>query len=113
MEHAVSNWGGPPKSASGEWFERARPAFLITVTVALLALGAAFVFTDRYQIGQAGALPARLDRFTGQVVACVPQRGCVEFIPAGRPTLATVVPAPKPAAPATPPATPPAAPPAK
>lgn len=97
----MSNWGGQSNGAgsSATWFERYRPAFLISVTVALVALGAAFVLMDRYQLGQAGALPARLDRFTGQVIACVPQRGCLEFIPAGQPPLATVntttAPAPK------------------
>lgn len=88
----MNNWGGQSNGvgSSAAWFERYRSAFLIIVTVALLALGAAFVLMDRYQLGQAGALPARLDRFTGQVIACVPQRGCLEFIPAGQPPLATV-----------------------
>ncbi len=108
----MSNWGGQPASggagSSAAWFERARPAFLIIVTVALLALGAAFVFTDRYQIGQAGGLPVRLDRYTGQVIGCVPQRGCVEFIPAGQPPLGTVT--TKPEAGATPPPPAPASP---
>lgn len=115
-EQAVSNWGGQPKAGSGgDWFERAKPGFLIAVTVALLALGAAFVFTDRYQLDQAAGVPTRLDRFTGQVIACVPQRGCFEFIPAGSPTLATVLTSPKPAGPSQPAATPaaPAAPAAK
>lgn len=104
----MSNWGGQSGGADSgaAWFERYRPLFLILVTVALIALGAAFVVMDRYQLGQAGALPARLDRFTGQVIACVPQRGCLEFIPAGQPPLGTMSasagPAQKvPAAPAT------------
>ena len=98
----VSNWGGGrPSSGGGDWFDRARPVLLMVVTLALLALGAALVVMDRYQIGQAGTLPARLDRFTGQVIACVPQRGCVEFIPAGDPSLQPVV-TQKPAAPPAP-----------
>jgi hypothetical protein len=96
----LSNWGGQSKPGSGgDWFERARPAYLIVVTVALLALGVAFVFSDRYAIGQAGPMPARLDRLTGQVIACVPPRGCFELIPAGKPQLGTVTAVPKAAAP--------------
>ena len=98
----MSNWGGQPKPDTGDGFERARAGYLIAVTIALLLLGAAFVFTDRYAIGQAGGLPARLDRLTGQVIACAPPRGCVEIIPAGRITLSTVLTAPKPGAPAAP-----------
>ena len=95
----MSNWGGQSGSGGAgpgaAWFERARPAFLIVVTAALFALGVAFVFTDRYQIGLAAGLPVRLDRFSGQVIGCVPQRGCFEIIPAGQPPLATVSATPK------------------
>jgi hypothetical protein len=103
----MSNWGGPTKPGSGgDWFERSRPAYLIIVTVALLAFGAALVASERYQLDQASGVPTRLDRFTGQVIACVPQRGCVEFIPAGNPPLATVMPGPKAAAPSATPKVP-------
>lgn len=91
----MSNWGGPTKPAGGEWFDRIGPAYLVAVTLALLVLGAALVVAERYQLDQASGVPTRLDRFTGQVIACVPQRGCVEFIPAGNPPLATVMPTPK------------------
>ena len=92
----MSNWGGQPKAGSGgDWLERSRGTYLVVVTVALLVLAGILVVADRYQIDQAGGLPTRLDRFTGQVIACVPQRGCVEFIPAGAPTLNPVIPAPK------------------
>jgi hypothetical protein len=105
----VSNWGGGNSGSGGDWFERARPGFLIAVTVALLLLGAAFVFTDRYQLGQAGALPARLDRFTGQVIACIPPKGCFVIIPAGDPPLQTVTALPSGQAPPRPTPEPPAA----
>jgi hypothetical protein len=94
-----------------------RSTYLVVVTIVLLLLAAALVLAERYQVDQAAGIPTRLDRFTGQVIACVPQRGCVEFIPAGQPVLAKVSappaksvsapPAPAPAAPAR------AAPPAK
>jgi len=84
------------------------------VIVALVALGvvaALALWCSRYEIGTAGGLPLRLDRFTGQVIGCVPSQGCFEFIPAGEPTLHS--PALRPmTAPATPPAAAAGAPPA-
>ena len=97
----MSNWGGQSNEAgsSAAWFERYRPAFLIITTAALIALGAAFIFTDRYAVGQAGGLPVRLDKFTGEIIACVPPRGCFAIVPAGQPPLATMTAAPAPKSP--------------
>ena len=56
----------------------------------LLLFGAAVLWLNRYEMGQAGGLPVRLNRMTGEVIACVPKQGCFALIPAGEPTLGTV-----------------------
>lgn len=58
---------------------------------ALVVLGAAVLWCSRYEIGIAAGVPTRLDRFTGQVIGCVPGQGCLELIPAGQPTLRSAV----------------------
>jgi hypothetical protein len=82
------------------------------MTAGLLVFGAAVLWLNRYEMGQAGGLPVRLNRLTGEVIACVPKQGCFALIPAGEPTLGTLretlaptpaaAPAPAPAAPAKP-----------
>ncbi|HKR87541.1 MAG TPA: hypothetical protein VJS38_05150 [Phenylobacterium sp.] len=60
---------------------------LIVSLAALVLLGAAAVWFSRYEIGVAAGVPARLDRFTGQVIGCIPGQGCLELVPAGEPPL--------------------------
>jgi hypothetical protein len=91
-------WSGPPPKEA----QRARvlPASDVILVLALLALCgaiAAAVWMSRYELGAAGGLPARLDRFTGQVISCVPSKACFEFIPAGEPVLEKPVLKPGPA----------------
>ncbi len=75
-------------------------AALVLGLIVLGALAGLAVWLSRYELGTAGGLPARLDRFTGQVIGCVPGQGCVELIPAGEPSLRRPVlkPLPAPAA---------------
>ena len=47
------------------------------------------LWLNRYEIGQAGGVPVRLNRMTGEVIACVPRQGCFSIIPAGEPELGT------------------------
>jgi hypothetical protein len=71
---------------------------LIIALLALCAAAAAAIWVNRYEVATAGGLPARLNRFTGQVVGCIPGQGCVEIVPAGEPPLRKpVVAAPHPA----------------
>jgi hypothetical protein len=64
---------------------------LIVGLAALVALGAVAIWCSRYEIGVAAGVPARLDRFTGQVIGCVPGQGCLELVPAGEPPLRSAV----------------------
>ena len=64
---------------------------LIVGLAALVVLGAVAVWCSRYEIGVAAGVPARLDRFTGQVIGCVPGQGCLELVPAGEPPLRNAV----------------------
>ena len=64
---------------------------LIIGLAALVVLGAVAVWCSRYEIGVAAGVPARLDRFTGQVIGCVPGQGCLELVPAGEPPLRSAV----------------------
>ena len=65
-------------------------AWLIAMAAGLLLFGAAVLWLNRYEMGQAGGLPVRLNRITGEVIACVPKQGCFALIPAGDPTLGTL-----------------------
>jgi hypothetical protein len=76
---------------------------LLAALVALCVLAGLAVWASRYELGTAGGLPARLDRFTGEVIGCVPGQGCLQFIPAGSPALRSAVAKPA-AAPASAPA---------
>jgi hypothetical protein len=62
------------------------PALVVAI-VALCVFAAAIVWLNRYEVGAVGPITTRLDRFTGQVIGCVPGNGCVEFVPAGSPPL--------------------------
>jgi hypothetical protein len=66
-----------------------RPAdvCLIIALLALCSAAAAALWINRYEVATAGGIPARLNRFTGQVVGCIPGQGCVEIVPAGEPAL--------------------------
>jgi hypothetical protein len=83
------------RNGSGPWSDATQPsdrpkaslgpAEIIALVGLLLlaAFGAASLYLNRYEIGSAGGVPARLDRLTGQVIGCVPGQGCLELIPAG------------------------------
>src|ERR1700741_871423 len=60
---------------------------LMVGLAALVVLGAVAVWCSRYEIGLAGGVPARLDRFTGRVIGCIPGQGCQGLIPAGEPAV--------------------------
>jgi hypothetical protein len=60
---------------------------LIIALLALCSAAAAAIWINRYEVATAGGVPARLNRFTGQVVGCIPGQGCVEIVPAGEPAL--------------------------
>jgi hypothetical protein len=63
---------------------KASPALVASI-VALCLFGAAIVWLQRFEVSSIGPVALRLDRFTGQVIGCVPNAGCVEFVPAGTP----------------------------
>ena len=114
-------WSEPSGAKTRVPTSSARPAEwgLIGGLLALCIFGALALWISRYEIGTAGGVPARLDRFTGQVIGCVPGQGCLELIPAGTPALRNAVmqrvqsgaPTTPPNAPATGNATPAVAPP--
>jgi len=86
-------WSEPSGAKTRSPSSSARPVEwgLIGGLLALCAFGALAVWISRYEIGTAGGVPARLDRFTGQVIGCVPGQGCLELIPAGTPALRNAV----------------------
>jgi hypothetical protein len=73
--------------------ERRKPGeiMLWTALIALCTLGALGAWMSRYEAGTAGAIPTRMNRWTGQVIGCVPLKGCVELVPAGEPALTTPI----------------------
>jgi len=71
--------------------------------VLLVALAAGALWLNRYELGQAGGVPVRMNRLTGEVIGCGAQ-GCVAIIPAGEPQLKTSAPPAAPPQPAAPPA---------
>lgn len=84
--------------------------YLAIITIALVVLCAFALMMQRYQVSEIGTLPMRLDRFTGEVVSCIPRRGCFSFIPAGQlaaAPLSALEATPAPAAGAAPQVTPP------
>jgi hypothetical protein len=64
----------------------AAEVLLIVALLLIAAFGLGALFLNRYEIGNAGGMPARLDRLTGRVIGCIPG-GCLELIPAGEPVL--------------------------
>jgi hypothetical protein len=64
---------------------------LVATAIALCVLGAAIVWMNRYEVSSSlvGPIPMamRLDRFTGQVIGCIPGNGCIEMVPSGTPAL--------------------------
>src|SRR5689334_25253921 len=80
-----------PAATSGASTLGAAEWALIVGLAALVVLGAAALWCSRYEIGMAAGVPARLDRFTGQVIGCVPGQGCLELVPAGAPQLRSAV----------------------
>lgn len=90
----MSPWSNARNSSNSEKRSEVRlgwpDASLGGAIVILAALAAAILWMNRYEIGQAGGLPVRLNRMTGQVIACVPKQGCFMMIPAGEPELGTV-----------------------
>jgi hypothetical protein len=88
-----------PEKVKPQGALRLADVILITALIALCAAAAASLWINRYEISTAGGVPARLNRFTGQVIGCIPGQGCVEIIPAGEPTLRKpVIAPPRPAA---------------
>lgn len=85
-------WSKPTnvKTQSSATLGPAEWALMIGLAV-LVVLGAVAIWCSRYEIGVAAGVPARLDRFTGQVIGCVPGQGCLELIPAGEPALRAAV----------------------
>jgi hypothetical protein len=65
---------------------KASPA-VVAAIIALCVFGAAILWLNRYEVSSVGPVPMRLDRFTGQVIGCLPNSGCIEFIPVGTPEL--------------------------
>ena len=74
----------PSSLSAAEWI-------LLLGLLALCVIAGLALWASRYEIGTAGGLPARLDRFTGQVISCVPGQACFELIPSGEPALHTPV----------------------
>ena len=86
-----------PEKAKPQSSLRLADVCLIIALLALCAAAAAAIWINRYEVATAGGLPARLNRFTGQVVGCIPGQGCVEIVPAGEPQLRKpVIAAPRP-----------------
>ena len=111
----MSPWGTerPPRRAEvrglgEEGARRLAQVYLGVVTVALVLLCAFALLLQRYEVVELGTVPTRLDRLTGELIGCIPGRGCFAIIPPGEPPLTTVVATPGPGAPA-PQAQPPAA----
>jgi hypothetical protein len=89
--------------------EQKMSATMVATVVALCVFGAAIIWLNRYESGAIGVMSTRLDRFTGQVIGCLPNAGCIELVPAGAPTLREAIVRRQPAPTATPEAAAPAA----
>ena len=81
-------------------------AWLILLAIVLALFGFAILWMNRYEVIQVGGLPVRLDRLTGEVVACVPRQACFAIIPAGEPALGAAPAPPAAQAPPSPAQTP-------
>lgn len=93
-------WSAEPKP-SAKVSARAPAGRELTIGIlfaVILAFGAASIWINRYELGQVGGVPVRMNRFTGQVIGCV-ARGCFAIIPAGEPPLGKIEVVATPAAP--------------
>ena len=109
-------WGPPSSTGRRKAGDRAplsaNPRLLlqiyfVVITASLLALAAGALALQRYEAVQMAGVPTRLDRLTGELVGCVPPKGCFVIVPAGEPRLASLrelqpssAPSPMPASPA-------------